>query len=533
MPSYEYNGKTYFFALGRWVNEVNRPVPPDIAQALSEKYPRDEVNAIEKDAQAKRAATIKKNAKAMKSKFRISSDTMVSGAGYNPNWHRKAKERPYDGDHELREGQKKALEILESGENVFLTGEAGTGKSYVLNEFLHRNSDKNIIVCAFTGIAAINVGGSTLHRVFKAPIGAIKPGDYNKNPSDVVVKADTVIIDEISMCRIDLFEYVIRTIRQAEKERQVVEDVNAMEAGRIPDLIRRKQIIVVGDFYQLSPVIGSRDEAAFYSFWDQDKICDGFAFASPLWDELGFKNVVLKEVIRQSGDLEYIENLNKIRIGDTSGASWFNEHVSRTPQKDAIYLCGTNATANAINDRESDALPGEPVEYVARSSGTVNDGDKMTNDVLSLKVGMQVMTLVNEMNNQYQNGSIGRIVAMFDDHVNIKLNNGKTVSVVRYEWEINGFEVHGKKIEKIVLGNFKQLPLKVAYAITIHKSQGQTYSNVNILPECFASGQLYVALSRAKSSAGMSFEHIITPGSLRTNPHVKRFYDRLSEETVI
>ena len=238
----------------------------------------------------------------------------------------------------------------------------------------------------------------------------------------------------------------------------------------------------------------------------------------------------MKEIVRQSGDPEYIKNLNKVRIGDISGINWFNEHISRIPIQEGIYLCGTNAKADGINEQKSRALPGETRIYRARSSGIVGEGDKMTSDELSLKVGMQVMTLINETNRQYQNGSIGKIVALHDDHVDVRFENGKTASVVIYDWEINGFEVHGEKIEKVVLGNYKQLPLKIAYAITIHKSQGQTYSKVNISPECFAPGQLYVALSRARTSSGMSFEHEVSPKALRTNFHVKRFYDELVED---
>ena len=529
MAAYEYNGNTYFYtALGKWVDSVSNPVKPDIAAALSSLYPKDEVAAREKAERAKRA-TPQKHIK-QKTPYRISKTSPVSGAGHNPRWHKKATERPYQYNYELTSDQKRALAVLESGKNVFLTGEAGTGKSFVLKEYIHRNRNKNIIVCAFTGIAAINVGGSTIHRVFKAPLGAIKPGEYNSDPPDLIVKADILVIDEISMCRIDLFEYVIRTIRAAEEKRQFYENREAMENGRSPRLFDHKQIIAVGDFYQLAPVIGSKNETAFYTFWDRETICDGFAFASSLWHELDFKNIVLKEIVRQSGDPEYINNLNKVRIGDISGINWFNEHISRTPIQDGIYLCGTNAKADGINEQKSRALPGEAKIYRARSSGIVGEGDKMTSDELSLKVGMQVMTLINETNRQYQNGSIGKIVALHDDHVDVRFDNGKIASVVIYDWEINGFEVHGEKIEKVVLGNYKQLPLKIAYAITIHKSQGQTYSKVNISPECFAPGQLYVALSRAKTSSGMSFEHVISPGSLRTNFHVKRFYDELVED---
>ncbi len=526
MASYDYNGNSYFYVMGRgWVDGVSNPVKPEIATALSSIYPETEVIAKEKAERAKRANP-KKHIKQPGKPFRLSGNSQV----YASRWHKRATDKPYDHNYELKPDQKRALAVLETGKNVFLTGEAGTGKSFVLKEFMRRNRNKNILVCAFTGIAAINVGGSTIHRVFKAPLGVIKPGEFNSDPPELIVKADIIVIDEISMCRIDLFEYVVRTIRAAENKRQFFENQEAMENGRIPRVLDPKQLIVVGDFYQLAPVIGPKNETAFYTFWNRETICDGFAFASPLWYELEFKNIVLKEIVRQSGDTEYIQNLNKVRTGDASGISWFNEHISLTPLQDAIYLCGTNAEADSINEKKSRALSGEAKIYRARSSGMVGDGDKMTLDELSLKVGMQVMTLINETNRQYQNGSIGKIVALYDDHVDVRFDNGKIASVVYYDWEINGFEVQGEKIEKVVMGNFIQLPLKIAYAITIHKSQGQTYSRAKGSPKCFAPGQLYVALSRAESSKGMSFGHIIELKSLRTNLHVKRFYDDLIED---
>ena len=425
----------------------------------------------------------------------------------------------------LTKEQAAAMRALESGDNIFLTGEAGTGKSYVLNEYLKRNSDKNILVCAFTGIAAINVNGSTIHRVFKAPVGILEPGEYNPNPPEAVVKADIIVIDEISMLRIDLFEYVMLTVKYAEELQQEHEDCKAKLEGRKPKKISNKKLIVVGDFYQLPPVIGQREENVFYGMWKDS--CGGFAFASELWKKAKFITVMLKQVVRQSGDPEFIKNLNMIRVGDARGIAWFNYKISYTPQENAIFLCGANKMAEEINERESNALPGEPKSYYARSTGTVNEGDKATADVLSLKVGMQVMTLVNSPDGDYQNGSLGQIVSLHDDHVVVKLNSGRVVVVNRFEWEVAGYEVHKDAVERVVIGRFNQLPLKVAYAVTIHKSQGQTYDKVNVYPQCFAPGQLYVALSRARNSAGMSLAYPIQPGAVMTNPHVKRFYEEI------
>ncbi len=513
------------------MDEVSRPVKPEIAEALDGLYSKDEIKAREDASKKKRLAIPKKRIaspdtyiKSDKPK-QFSATNRYSGKTY----HKKASQQYLAQRVELTSDQKRALALLESGDNVFLTGEAGTGKSFVLNEFLYRNRRKNILVCAPTGIAAINVGGSTLHRVFNAPIGVAKPGDYNSKPDESVVKADIVVIDEISMCRFDLFEYVIRTIKNAEAIRQNDENVEAISNGRMPEIIKPKQIIVVGDFYQLAPVISTRDREALYSYWDRELIGEGFAFMSPIWRELNFKNVIVKEIVRQAGETDYLENLNRIRTGDINGIIWFNNNISRQSIPNGIYLCGTNQKADEINIRESEALPGEARTYSAQIKGSVGPGDKMTMDELTLKIGMQVMTLVNDSNEGFQNGSIGKVAAMESDHVQVRLDTGRLVTVSIHDWEILDYEVQADKLEKVVIGNFKQLPLKIAYAITIHKSQGQTYSSVNISPDCFAPGQLYVALSRAKSAKGMSLEHAITSGALRTSFAVKRFYEELTD----
>lgn len=535
MASFSYNGTNYFYANGKWVDSQSKPVSPEIAAELNQLYSKEDIK-IKEDAQKK---------KQKKADFFGRGKKPSSYSGYGTYYgsspvtrsskpgkkHRKARVDAYRRTVELTKDQRRALALLESGQNVFLSGEAGTGKSFVLNEYIYRNRDKDIIVCAPTGIAAINVGGSTLHRVFKAPIGVARPGEYNAKPDEALVKAEIIIIDEISMCRFDLFEYVIRTIRQAELIRQNKENSGSISHGELPELLKPKQIIVVGDFYQLAPVISSADKEVLYQYWDESKLGDGFAFQSELWKELNFQNIILKEIIRQRGDDEYISNLNKIRVGDESGIEWFNANIKMEPIPNSIYLCGTNRAADEINDKEAAALPGDFTIYNADVKGQVGTGDKATADALALKVGMQVMTLVNNIEEGYQNGSIGKIISLSEDSVEVKLNSGRIVTVTPYDWEVLGYEIQQEKLEKIVLGNFKQMPLKVAYAITIHKSQGQTYSSANISPNCFADGQLYVALSRTKTVEGMSLEHPITKKSLRTSKLVQEFYANLEEFT--
>ena len=512
MAAFNYQGMTYFYANGKWLDPGSKRVSAELSEQLDLAFSKKKIQETERKQRTEhKQKTVEQ---------RVSSAAK----------HKKAREIPYRRAAVLTQDQKRALQVLESGENVFLSGEAGTGKSFVLNEYIRSHKNKNMLVCAPTGIAAINVGGATLHRVFKVPVSVIRPGELNTKPDRSIQKADVIIIDEISMCRFDIFEYVVRTIRNAERMEQNKAEIQAMSEGRVPKLIKPKQIIVVGDFYQLAPVITPADREVLATYWDMDSFGDGFAFESPLWQEQNFRNVVLKEIVRQKGDKDFVMNLNRIRRGDVGGIRWFNENTGRIPIPDSIYLCGTNRAADTINEQESEGIPGEPTVYSAKTSGQVQMSDKMTKDTLELKVGMQVMTVVNDIEEGYQNGSIGKIVWLKKDSVGVELDTGKIVSVKPYDWEILGYEVQEDELEKIVLGNFKQIPLKVAYAITIHKSQGQTYTSANIAPDCFAVGQLYVALSRVQTIEGMTLEHDIRGRALKTSRYVQAFYENLREE---
>lgn len=499
MVPFEYDGNSYYNVNGKWKDCDSRPVRPDIAKALDEKYSKETVQK-------------KQEAQKKQQNARKRYDT------YNPRLFAKSKSTvirearvPAVKQSKLNNEQEKALKLLESGRNIFLSGEAGTGKSYVINEYIRKNRDtKKIIVCAPTGIAAIAVGGATIHRVFGAPLGVCRPDDYNKNPDGALIEADVIIIDEISMCRFDLFEFVIRTIKKAE------------ELSEEDD--KRKQIIVVGDFYQLPPVLTKQDREQLSLFW-KNLPDEGFAFQSSLWKEESFTCVLLHEIVRQKGDEVFVKNLNKIRIGDAEGINWFNNNVDRAPLSDGIYLCGKNADASELNDERIAALPGEGKSFQAVISGSVEMSDKMTADTLLLKNGMQVMILINNDSEGYQNGTIGKIISVNEGSIDVRLGNGKQVSVSPYEWEITDYEIKEDKLVQVVVGTFKQLPIKPAYAITIHKSQGQTYSCANIIPDCFAVGQLYVALSRVTSASKMSLVHEIRRGSLKVSRSVQRFYE--------
>lgn len=415
----------------------------------------------------------------------------------------------------LTKDQKEAYDYMLAGENVFLTGEAGTGKSYVINTFLNEMEaqDKNVLVCAPTGIAAINVNGVTIHRSFQAALEPQVNQRIFKVP-ETVKQADIIIIDEISMCRVDLFDYVVRVIAKAEEE-----------------CLKRKQLIVVGDFFQLPPVTIESDYNVLKSIYsDYDK---GFAFESNNWNDFGFKMIELKSVMRQS-DNDFINALNKVRVGKKSGLDYFNQQASASLIERGIVLCATNKVADKINKQELDKIKTRAKNFKAVITGEVKDSDKPTTDIISLKVGARVIVLVNDTAMfKFQNGSLGTVMSIKDSSVDVQLDqNHEVVNFGYYEWKIEDYTlvservdgVEFKKLKKKQIGSFMQLPLKLAYAITIHKSQGQTYDKVNLIPYSFDCGQLYVALSRVKSIEGLCLVQKIRQEYLICNDKVKAFY---------
>lgn len=426
--------------------------------------------------------------------------------------------------NKLTKDQKNAYELMSSGENVFLTGKAGTGKSYLINEFINTNSNKNILITAPTGIAAIEVGGSTLHRTFKIPVKDIhKVSRGPRYVDNVLDEGDILIIDEISMCRLDVFDYVMKSIKLANKKRG--------------NSRRPYQMILVGDFLQLPPILGRDELLTYRQIYGHQEV---FPFYSSLWSQNRFNTIELKDVVRQEGDNLLIDNLNLARRGDRRCLQYFNNFVVPPNQydKDAIFICPTNKKAKTVNDAKIDMLNGRGKTYDAKISGEVLNSDKPTDDSLFLKVGARIMTLVNNPSEGYVNGSMGTCIELGSDFIKVEIDKtGDVVTINPYTWEVNKYDVEkslleedGKarlvnkpKLKKI--GEFKQLPIKVAFAITTHKSQGQTFDKVVIDPYAWDSGQLYVSLSRVKSSRGLQLTSYIRPNYLLANQGVVNFYD--------
>lgn len=423
----------------------------------------------------------------------------------------------------LTEDQALALRDLVAGKSVFLTGNAGTGKSYVLDRFLAYLDETETahLAMAPTGVAALQLrGGTTIHRALGAPVGFIDPAAPTRKPSKALKAARVVVVDEVSMVRVDLFEWVMKSIFSAEAASS------------------HKQVVLVGDFFQLPPVVTDRDRDMLMRFYPGNHA--GWPFLSEYWKGFALVPHVLRQVVRQS-DPELVEMLNRARVGDPSCADYFNAR-SRSSRaycpEDAIFLCPSNRLAASINGERLEALGERIRTFTATVSGDVKDSDmRLIDRELRLAVGARVMSLVNDAELRYVNGSMGYVTGFTDaGEVEVAFDNGRTVPIGRKTWEIKsprvvrGLDEFGKpadRVENEKVGEFDQMPLKLAYAVTIHKSQGLTFDKVVVGTNVFAAGQLYVALSRCTCSEGMTITPRFEPRRLRADPDVVGFYDGL------
>lgn len=417
----------------------------------------------------------------------------------------------------LTKEQRFAFDEMMSGKNMFLTGEAGTGKSYITQAFIEQceKEGKNLLVTAPTGIAAINVGGTTLHKAFQVGFEPHIEKKPIKRIPEVIMAADTIVIDEISMCRIDLFEYVVRVILAAEERAK-----------------KHKQLIVIGDFFQLPPVTSRSDAQVMSAVYPASN--KYYAFESQYWQDMEFEIVCLKDVIRQN-DKEFIRELNKARVGDTSCVSYFNRKLQwDNPLDGGIILCSTNKVVAENNEYSLNELPGRAKKYPAAYTGDFRENDCLAEKELKLKKGARVMALINDTDGLYQNGSLGTVKDLTASSVTVEFDSGVSCIIKKYTWsavkytveeDIDEYNNKFKKLNTEVIGKCTQIPLKLAYAITIHKSQGQTFDKVNLLPFSFDVGQLYVALSRVRSLSGLVLLSRMTGDYLKCDSNVIDFYE--------
>lgn len=429
---------------------------------------------------------------------------------------------------ELNSGQQAAVDAMRSGENVFVTGEGGTGKSVAVGKAVNllRRDGRKTVLCAPTGIAARNIGGATIHSVFRFDLGPkVADSLEDVQPSKVVQEADTIIIDEIGMVRRDLMDAVARVV-------ELENEARAEDPER-----NRLQLVVVGDFSQLPPVVTDKDKAALVAHYGRQSAATGFyAFEADGWGRMGFRVCQLTEPMRQS-DPTFVAMLNRARVGDASCLGYFNRLAGRpeTPPE-AVSIVARNKDAERVNLGRLATLDGESRQFRGSVSGEFRRGDMAAPETLELKVGARVICVANDKDAGYINGSTGVVTDLRGKSaeglpaVMVRLDGGPEVAVVRRQWENVAYRVTGgdggrRHLEQVVLGSFVQYPLKLAWAITYHKSQGQTLKAVSIDPNTFGPGMLYVGLSRATSAAGIWLTREIDRSNLKADEAVVKFYE--------
>lgn len=426
---------------------------------------------------------------------------------------------------------------MRNGHNVFLTGEAGTGKSFVIDTF-RRTEQRSIVTCAPTGIAALNVSGRTVNSLLRLKIGTFDLDYYGKG-SDELNCADVLLVDEVSMVRIDMMQAISNTVAR----------INARRARKEPYRLRDGtevlkedplQVVVCGDFFQLPPVVEKDSDVLAEVYGTAFK--EGYAFEAEGWEKLGFAPINLTEVVRQA-DPEFIAALNAARHGDPECIAWFNTHTAQEPVVDALQIVPTNKLVDKRNNSELEKLPGKAKVFNAsfrRCSFDAPEREKAFKDVnlpeiLRLKIGAKVMLLAN--GEGYVNGSTGKVARFVDgieaERIVVELDGGGEIVVEQEEVDItkpcvvdDPTQPGKKKIEDKKVAEITQYPLKLAYAITIHKSQGQTYNSpVTIDPSAWAPGQLYVALSRCTDVAKIHLSKPLTADALVVSKSVQEFYE--------
>lgn len=411
---------------------------------------------------------------------------------------------------ELTTSQDKAIKLLDAGYNVFLTGKAGTGKSFLVDYFVAKHPEKNIVKCAPTGVAALNINGATIHRTFGVPLGVLDHHGVCTSPEklDVLKKSDVILIDEISMCRIDVFEYVIRSLKRVG--------------------IRNKQLILVGDFYQLPPVLTPTDTPAFNQLYGDSL----YAFESDLWYSSNLLTLELTEVKRQN-EKTFLDSLSHIREGIPDFSIF---QIANHADDNAVSLCPTKAKAKEINDSHLRQLPNHK-HYMASIMGNVLESDMVADKELVLADDARIIMLVNDTGGRWVNGSMGTVTELSDNHITVQIDNGGECRVDRYTWSIKEYvleedkDTEEKHVVEKEIGSFTQFPMKLAWAITIHKSQGQTYDKVNIYNGFFANGQMYVALSRCKTLKGIHTMGSLLPSQLMCSTAVRNFMTKSIEDS--
>lgn len=437
---------------------------------------------------------------------------------------------------------RQALQLLEyTNRSVFLTGKAGTGKSTFLRH-ITRTTKKKYVVLAPTGIAAVNVGGQTIHSFFRAPFKPVLPDDpdfsikqlrkrlkYPRDLVNLIHKLDLIIIDEISMVRADLVDFMDKVLR--------------VYSGNMRLPFGGKQMLFVGDVFQLEPVATGDSRDMIRRFYD-----DVYFFNARVFKEVSLIPIELRKVYRQT-DGEFVRLLDAVRSGAVTDVqlSNLNRQVSATAgdadEQSAkgdelqMTIAARRATVDEINNSHMLKLKTPAVVY----EGAIVEDFKLdslpTDQNLTLKVGAQVVFIKNDQEKRWVNGTLGKVEKCDEDTVSVRTEDGTLHVVEPVTWNNVKYVYNEteKTVDEIILGSFTQLPLKAAWALTIHKSQGLTFSNViiDLGSGAFAGGQTYVALSRCRTMEGIKLRTPIARRDVFVKTAVREFSQRFNNPQLV
>ena len=431
-----------------------------------------------------------------------------------------------------------ALQIIQyTNRSLFLTGKAGTGKSTFLR-YIAENTKKKHVVLAPTGIAAINAGGATLHSFFKLPFHPLLPNDtqynarnirgtmkYNQEKRKLLQELELIIIDEISMVRADIIDFIDKILR--------------IYCRNMREPFGGKQILLVGDIFQLEPVVKDEERQLLQPFYP-----NSFFFSAHVFREIQLVSIELKKVYRQT-DKHFIHLLDKIRKSETTVSDLYtlNQRVGREIDTSgmSITLSTRRDTVDYINQQKLEELPDETVMFEGVVTGEFPENSLPTPKELELKCGAQILFIRNDKEHRWVNGTLGIIIG-FDinegrETIYVHTDDEEDVIVEREVWSNvkYSFNEQEKKIEEHEIGTYTQFPLRLAWAITVHKSQGLTFKHVKIdfTGGVFAGGQTYVALSRCTSLEGISLKEPLRRSDIFVRPEVVQFSRQYNDNQLI